>query len=79
MVATFTATKTYDWPTTCGLVIFCAASVNLYSQVHVSITVNFDVYQELYFYNGMPLFVGLSKAGLVSNNIMDSTANASKI
>ena len=27
MVATFRATKTYDWPTTCGLVIFCAASI----------------------------------------------------
>mgnify|MGYP001803301464 CR=1 FL=1 len=39
----------------------------------------FDVYQESYFYNGMPLVVGLSKAGLVSNNIMDSAANASKM
>ena len=35
------ATKTYDWPTTCGLVIFCAASLNLYSEVHVPITVSF--------------------------------------
>ena len=41
MVATFRATKTSDWPTTCGLVIFCAASVNLYSEVHVPITVSF--------------------------------------
>ena len=41
MVATFRATKTYDWPIPVGPVIFCAASVNLYSEVHVPITVNF--------------------------------------